>query len=167
MDGALLPFDVLADVMAVLPASSVRSLMATCKILQSEGPKHLLRSGAVLRSVHDILEFVQFLFTQNCAYFALLRSLDIRLGSFLPESRDRDSCSVEWTRSLERVLTHPSISLSKLTIDDAENLLAADRSMEASLAKLAFVKRLGDAAACSWQAAARRFRLSSDQDSAT
>ncbi|KAI0740543.1 hypothetical protein C8Q76DRAFT_689373 [Earliella scabrosa] len=141
MDIPRLPFDILANVMAVSPPDSIRSLMSTCHALHGEGPKYLLRNGVVLRDPRDVLSFTNFMFSTNPAYWTLFRVLDIRFGCHDRDKADPRS-SQEWVSCLTRLLTHPSLFLDTLILHDAESLLLSGRPLEQAISTLSTLRHL-------------------------
>ncbi|PIL32892.1 hypothetical protein GSI_05010 [Ganoderma sinense ZZ0214-1] len=134
--GSVLPFDVLSDIMAVSPPSTISALMKTCHALYTEGPKHLLCDGVQLDRSRDIASFANFMLTEDSdsSRFAHLRKLVVALANPGP---------FEYQRRLAELLVHHSLALETLVLHHADSFLEQSRCrLREAFCGLKTIKRL-------------------------
>lgn len=133
MDGWILPFDVLAKVMAHAQSCVIAAMMGTCQALYGEGPRHLLRDGVVLRGTRDMEKFTTFMLSADTSRFVFFRKLVVETGYL-----SQDGPATKFSQ----ILKSPALCLNTLILQEVDILYAANHTLFTALSQATTVKHL-------------------------
>ena len=134
-ESSKVPFDVIAQIMASSPPSTISSLMATCRVYYEEGPKHLLRDGVVLSDDRDMRRFAAFIFASDSSRFKFFKKLDLTLSRWFAPTDPVVAHIVE-------LLASPSLCLETLILRRAESMLSSCPGVRDAIVGLTSIKHL-------------------------
>ncbi|KAI0740602.1 hypothetical protein C8Q76DRAFT_781306 [Earliella scabrosa] len=118
IEGSRLPVDVLFHVMSHASSPTIRATMETCRALNDQGTKYLIRNGVVLRNDRDVTSFSNLIAAKGKAYLAFLQKLTIAFGGVYSDSP-------EWVSQLAQLLASPESPLDTLVLHASDPLLTA------------------------------------------
>ncbi|KAI0740553.1 hypothetical protein C8Q76DRAFT_196589 [Earliella scabrosa] len=134
-ESSKVPFDVIAQIMASSPPSTISSLMATCRVYYEEGPKHLLRDGVVLSDDRDMRRFAAFIFASDSSRFKFFKKLDLTLSRWFAPTDPV-------VAHIAELLASPSLCLETLILRRAESMLSSYPGVRDAIVGLTSIKHL-------------------------
>ena len=135
------PFDVLAEVMARADPRVIAAMMETCHALYSQGPRHILRHGVVLRDARDLTSFTSFMLSRaDTSRFAHFRKLDLATGHLADPYCKWARCAA--IDEFLQILQTPALCLETLILQMVDELQDYNSALFAVLASLTTVKHL-------------------------